>query len=635
MSTVARRGALAAILFSVAGLPQTVNDFFDDRTLHELRFVCAPADWQRLKATFGDNTYYPCDMTWRNVTVENLGIRSSGLGSRNPIKPALRVDLDRFEPGQRFLGLKSIKLDNLAQDASGVKERATAALARRMGLPASLQTHAKVYMNGEFIGLYGVIESVDKAFLKRNFNEDDGYLYEYKWSFSWHLEYLGSDPGKYSPAPLDPHTHEKDPDPRPLEELVRAVNQCPESDFVRCIGSLLDPRKFLTHLALETYMAEVDGILGDLGMANFYLYRFEKKKLHQFILWDKDNTFSNWSRPILQNASENVLTRKLLAAPEMRDFFLGELFRAATLAGGPGGFLEQEVTRDYAQIRDGLAQDPNKQCPDQEFKPGTRVKPCTMAQVQASYDNVLNFSQLRSDFVLQEVFFAGYQPSGAGPRLSEGGAVNAASSAPGLVAGSLASIYGEGLANATAAASSLPLPTSMGGVTILINGAAAPLLFVSPGQVNLQVPWTTPSGTAALVAVMDGVPGNTITAPVRSALPGVFVVVNAAGQLVNADRPARAGDVLIVYATGLGAVTESQTTGRPAPASPLASTRETPVVRIGNVQGEILFAGLTPGFVGLYQLNTRLGAGTPAGAQTGLTVSVGSQTSPAVNIVTR
>ena len=629
--------AVVALLVAGGGArAQTADQFFDNTVVHEIRIQINPSDWQRLKNNFRDNTYYPCAFTWRGVNVPNIGIRSSGAGSRTAEKPSMRVDFDRFEEDQRFLGLRSVKLDSNTQDPTEIRERITFAFFQRMGLPASRETHARVLLNGQYLGLYLVAESVDKDYLRRNFAEEDGYLYEYNYAAPWHFEYLGADVAKYSPVFYDPKTHEKDPDPRPIEAFVRTVNQSSDGEFERAVAPYVDVRQFLSHIAAETFMAEVDGILGDLGMANHFLYRFQGKNLFRFIVWDKDNTFSNSSRDILRNVNEHILTRRLLAIPSLRDFFLSELVRATTLAGGAGGWLDQEIDRVWAMVQAPLAEDPNKQCPAADFQPGTLLRPCNSQDAENGYQHIKQFARDRSDFVYQAALAAGYRPPFTAPQLSQGGAVNAASSQPGLAAGSLASVYGQNLGTATLSATSLPLPTALGGLSILINGTPAPLLFVSPGQVNLQVPWNITTGSVNINADFNGQSGNSITAEVKTASPGIFVVVRADGSLVTADRPVVANDVLIIYCTGLGAVDQTVTTGNPAPGNPVAGVRNGVTVRFGNVAAtEVFFAGLTPGFVGLYQINVRAPSGIPAGTNTPLTVVVAGETSAALALPTR
>jgi len=623
---------LIALVSALSG--QTADDFFNDTVLHELRIEINPADWQRLKTNFRDNTYYEINLTWRNVTVEQAGIRSSGFGSRNPIKPNFRLDFDAFEDKLDFLGLKSLKVDANPQDPSQMRERLTMLLFGRLGVPAPRETHARLFVNDVYHGLYNVVETIDKRFLRRNYNEDDGFLYEFNYVMDFRFQYLGADLTRYSPAMFEPKTHERDPDPRPIEAFVRTVNQASDSNFVNAVSEYVDLRKFLTHVAIESYMAEFDGLLGEFGMANFYFYRFEKKNLHTFIVWDKDNCFSSVSRSVFRHADTNVLVRRALAVPELRTHYLNEVARAANLAGGTGGWLDQQIDRVYAQIRAAALADPNKQCPQQDFVPGTGLRPCTNEDFEAGVRYLHTFVGGRPDVAFNELFSNGYQPA-AGPRLSTGGAVNAAGSTPGLTAGSLASVYGEGFGTTIAQVSSLPVATTLAGVSILVNGVPAPVLFVSPNQVNIQVPWETPTATVNVTGSVDGAPGNTITAPVRAAAPGVFVVVHADGALVNAARPAEAGSILVVYATGLGAVTQNIATGAATPGSPLSPTREAATVRIGGQAVEVLFAGLTPGFVGLYQINLRVLPGVPAGAQTPMIITVSGQSSAATPLVTR
>src|SRR5688572_12573089 len=106
--------------FAPAAEAQTAEDLFSLTDLQRVDLWVHSSDWAKLKAEFQTNTYYPADMVWNGITVRNVGIRSRGRGSRNPHKPGLRVDFDRYTTAQRFLGLKSLVLDNVTQDASGI-----------------------------------------------------------------------------------------------------------------------------------------------------------------------------------------------------------------------------------------------------------------------------------------------------------------------------------------------------------------------------------------------------------------------------------------------------------------------------------------------------------------------------------
>ncbi len=301
-------GALLALVVSgISASAQTVNDFFNGDVLQEFRLEVNPKDWATLKANPSSNQYYAANLTWRGLRVDNIGIRQRGSSTRNSAKPGLRLDFNRYESGRTFLGLHSVGLDNNAQDPSMMKERIVMAVFSKLGLPAPREVSARLYVNDDYYGVYTAIEAVDKTFLGRMFGENSGYLYEYEYAAAYHFEYLGPDPALYSPRFFDPKTHEADPDPAPIEAMIRTMNSTSDADFPSAIARYLDLSLFMKHLAAEDFMAETDGILA--GMNNFYLYRFNNK-MSQFITKDKDRTFGGeaWNlhrtrTPLLANAS--------------------------------------------------------------------------------------------------------------------------------------------------------------------------------------------------------------------------------------------------------------------------------------------------------------------------------------------
>jgi uncharacterized protein (TIGR03437 family) len=218
-----------------------------------------------------------------------------------------------------------------------------------------------------------------------------------------------------------------------------------------------------------------------------------------------------------------------------------------------------------------------------------------------------------------------------------GSAVNGASFAPApamVSPGSIVSIFGSNLAAETRVALSAPLPTRLSATRVEINGIAAPLFLVSPGQVNAQVPFEISSNTATLTVDNGAARSTPISLALAPSAPGIFTLQSGTGpaaalhnsgySLVTAASPATAGEVVAIYCTGLGAVSPAVQTGRAAPSSRPAAALQTPQVLIGGTTAQVLFAGLAPGFVGLYQVNVRVPGGLPAGAaslvlQAGLT----------------
>jgi uncharacterized protein (TIGR03437 family) len=240
------------------------------------------------------------------------------------------------------------------------------------------------------------------------------------------------------------------------------------------------------------------------------------------------------------------------------------------------------------------------------------------------------------------------------PAISSGGIVNAASFAAGqpLAAGSLVAIFGTQLAPGLAQADSVPLSTSLSNVSVSFNGVLAPLDFVSAGQINAQIPYEAlPPGGSGTINVTVSNHGN-VSPPepivINPVSPGVFAFNGHAIAIIATDSndprygtlaapsgsipglttsPAHANDVLIVYATGLGAVTPAVQSGHDS-LDQLRKTVLTPTILMGNVPGPLYFSGLTPQFPGVYQINVGVPQVTPGNAVP-LQVQINGLTSPA------
>jgi uncharacterized protein (TIGR03437 family) len=222
------------------------------------------------------------------------------------------------------------------------------------------------------------------------------------------------------------------------------------------------------------------------------------------------------------------------------------------------------------------------------------------------------------------------------------GVVDAASYAPVVVPGELATIFGYSLANTSASAPSVPLTNSLGGTQVTVGGIQAPLLYVSPSQINFQVPWELAGQSQATILVTTAIGNSSAVAVNLGAIaPAVFTangsgsgqgdVFTLQGQLAVAATPATRGQYVLIYGTGLGAVANQPATGAPV-SDASAVTIQTPTVTIGGVQASTNFAGLAPGFVGVYQVNALVPATITPGAAVSLSLSAGGMSSKTVTI---
>ncbi|MBV8819075.1 MAG: hypothetical protein JO022_12010 [Acidobacteriaceae bacterium] len=200
------------------------------------------------------------------------------------------------------------------------------------------------------------------------------------------------------------------------------------------------------------------------------------------------------------------------------------------------------------------------------------------------------------------------------------GIVNAANYVPPtnpVAPGEMVYLYGSGLASSSATASSTPLPTSLGNVSVTVNGTAAPIYQISPTKLVVIVPWEldpTSVGYAQFQVTNSSGTSNTVTMFVDSSAPGVFTVgqngigdgavLHANGSVVSSSNPAKVGETISVYTTGLGAVSPSVSDGAPAPANgTLTTASDSFTIYVDGTQATTSFSGLAPGFVGLYQIN--------------------------------
>jgi uncharacterized protein (TIGR03437 family) len=224
-------------------------------------------------------------------------------------------------------------------------------------------------------------------------------------------------------------------------------------------------------------------------------------------------------------------------------------------------------------------------------------------------------------------------------------AASFAANAP-LAPRSIISLFGQDLANGTASANAVPLGSTLAGATVVMAGNALPLIYAANGQVNAVVSAGVNINTNQQIVMLRG---NTLSVPISvdvgPAEPAVFeshapgdppnqgAIVNAVSYAVaQPGTPVTPGDIIAIFCTGLGAVDQAVPDGAGAPSSPLAHTAATPTVTIGGKGAAVCFAGLSPGLVGLYQIDATVPNGVTPGNEVPVIVSIAGQTSPAATI---
>jgi uncharacterized protein (TIGR03437 family) len=220
-------------------------------------------------------------------------------------------------------------------------------------------------------------------------------------------------------------------------------------------------------------------------------------------------------------------------------------------------------------------------------------------------------------------------PTGPIPLISAGGISNAAVAKTTLARGGLATIYGSNFTTGgnTYQGQTLPLPLNLGGVFVTVGGISAPLYYINSTQINYQVPFNVPAGnTASVVVTVNGVSSAPATVAMADYALGIFSYFRTAtvydpiivhykdNSFVTPSNPAVPGETLLIYATGIGKLSNPPLSGAGAPSGPLAQAVDTPTITVGGAGAQVLFAGLTPGSVGLAQFDVTLPANLPSGS---------------------
>jgi uncharacterized protein (TIGR03437 family) len=246
------------------------------------------------------------------------------------------------------------------------------------------------------------------------------------------------------------------------------------------------------------------------------------------------------------------------------------------------------------------------------------------------------------------------------PTIAFRGVLNNADFVPGdnLGVGTIAALFGDFLASEIVVNTQTTLPTTMAGTRVLVNGQAAPLYFVSPGQINFQIPYEASGGAASIQVERGGVAGNRVGVNIVPVAGRILlwaglpygIIVNADGTLplppgirlgTFNSKPTRAGETLVIYAIGFGRTNPPPQTGVAAPASPLAQLSNVTVffgprdAFGGAISAPALFAGLSPGFVGLYQINVTVPEGVGVSNELDLSIEYNGTQSNFVKIATQ
>lgn len=307
-------------------------------------FRAAPDKRPGLAGYMGvDHQYGSADITFNGKEIKNVGVRYKGNGTfwlgHEAGKYSFKIDFGEYVEGQEFSGLKKINFNNCVTDPSMLREALSYELFRRANVPsartgwAELEVQVGEQQPARKMGLYLVVEQVDKRFLKRVYGSSQGLLV--KPSHFGTFPYLGTDWSAYESA-LVPKTK---PRPELAERLIafsRLLNEADDQTFESEIEHYLDMNEFLSFLAVNVLLSNLDSFLA--GAQNYYAYLDPQTEKLQFLPWDLDISFGEFSmvgtaatrRNLSINHPEvgegsNLLIERILSVPRFREAYQDRL----------------------------------------------------------------------------------------------------------------------------------------------------------------------------------------------------------------------------------------------------------------------------------------------------------------------
>jgi uncharacterized protein (TIGR03437 family) len=247
-------------------------------------------------------------------------------------------------------------------------------------------------------------------------------------------------------------------------------------------------------------------------------------------------------------------------------------------------------------------------------------------------------------FAFSAISAAQVPAASTAPSYNAAGIVNAATQIAGILApNSIATIYGTNLSYNTHAVdpgdlNGGTLPIALEGVSVYVNGILGGLFYVSPGQINFLIPYDITALSATVYVERQGIAGPAVIIPLANTSPGFFqwngafaVATHADGSLISASAPADASEIIVLYAAGLGRTSPDVPSGHiVSVATSILYASELQILLNGAPcpASSIYYAGLTPGFAGLYQINLMLPAVLPPDPE--IQMVIGTQASPAL-----
>ena len=326
---------LTVIIANFTTLGQSIihpgnNDVFLQNEVAEVHISLSA---NNLNVLLGDSLYsdyhFPATFYYyssaHNDTIQNVGFRVRGNTSRSANKKSFKVSFNEYTQGKKFKGIEKMNLVGQHNDPSLLRYWMSLTTLNTNDLITSRSSYIKLYINGEYKGIYLNVEHIDDEFLEKRFIGDDhGNLYKCTWGAD--LKYKGSNQSSYY-GPYELKTNKLANDYSDLIQFIQTLNSISDADFPCFIEDYFEVELYLKTLAAEMIIGHWDGYA--FNKNNYYLYQQPSSGKFVFIEYDMDNTFGidwfgiDWANRDLNNwhSNDRPLVERLLSYPFYNDLF--------------------------------------------------------------------------------------------------------------------------------------------------------------------------------------------------------------------------------------------------------------------------------------------------------------------------
>ncbi len=220
-------------------------------------------------------------------TVQHIGFRLRGNTSLSSEKKSFKISFNTYERGRKYEGVEKLNLLGMHNDPTMVREKLYFDTYNAMGMPQRRSNFVKVYINGDYYGLYTNMEEVDEVFIQQRFGDNSGNLYKCTWPAP--LDYRGENPSAYMNQGYELQTNEAQNDWSDLIELVKVIDNSSDEEFICNLEEIFNVQQYLWIYALDISAGHWDNYAGNIN--NYYLYHNRFTGKFEFLSFDCDNTF--------------------------------------------------------------------------------------------------------------------------------------------------------------------------------------------------------------------------------------------------------------------------------------------------------------------------------------------------------